>query len=409
MTRMNPGRSLVAKVARHSAVRDAALAALLGAIFLVFPLVANDEKLRKRGIVLDLTSADIALTVVSAVALSQARRHPLFALVTSVLASLVATLGLWTVNLAAVAAAIALFVYGVQRPRRNLVIAAAASSLLLGAAGFVVGLQTGHYGRQNIVLLLLLATAAAIAVASRRAAMIALEDRARRAEETRDETARRLVAEDRVRIARELHDVIAHHVAAISVQSGVAEHVIDRDPEAAKAAMHEVRVSARSVLSELQSVLGVLRQDESALPTAPAPGLAGIADLVSAARTTGLHVEFDGPPIQPGLDRAAHLAAYRLVQEALTNVRKHAPGATAAVRVAPIGDGISVTVSNGPPPPVRATANSAARADETQGAGLGLVGMRERVVAAGGWLTTGPTPDGGFQVEARLPVTKEDA
>ena len=117
-----------------------------------------------------------------------------------------------------------------------------------------------------------------------------------------------------MRIARELHDVIAHHVAVISVQSGVAEHLIERDPEAAHEALHHVRASAKSVLTELQSVLGVLRQDENALPTAPVPGLSGLDDLVASFRSIGARVEVEAPNPMPVLTRAADVAASRLVQ-----------------------------------------------------------------------------------------------
>jgi hypothetical protein len=163
----------------------------------------------------------------------------------------------------------------------------------------VAGLWHDQWGRQDVVLWLWLATAAAASISSKRAAMVALEDRARRAEETREETARRRVAEDRVRIARELHDVIAHHVAVMSVQSGVAEHLVERDPAAAREALHRVRAAAKSVLSELQSVLGVLRQDESILPTTPAPGLGDLPGLVESFRAMGASVELVVPERTP--------------------------------------------------------------------------------------------------------------
>lgn len=408
---MRTGRSLVARLGRRPWVLDAALGVALAAPFILFPLVASDHKLRERGIVLDLTVADVALTGVCALALTQARRRPLVALVVTATASLVSIVGGWDVNLAQVAVAVALFAFGLARPRRHLVTAAVVTSLVLGAAAVVAGLLQGHWGgRQNVVLVLWLATAAAIAVSSRRAAMVALEDRARRAEETREQTALRRVAEDRLRIARELHDVIAHHVAAISVQAGVAEHMVDRDPEAAREAMHHVRTSARSVLSELQSVLGVLRQDESALPTAPAPGLSGLPDLISSARSMGTWVELDLPATTPPLDLAADSAAFRLVQEALTNVRKHAAGATATVRVSASAASVVVTVTNGRPSGAAAGSGAVPGPEDVpSGSGLGLLGMRERVLAVGGSLASGPTADGGFRVEAVLPLAQEES
>jgi signal transduction histidine kinase len=234
--------------------------------------------------------------------------------------------------------------------------------------------------------------------------MVALEDRARRAEETRDETARRRVAEDRVRIARELHDVIAHHVAVMSVQSGVAEHLVERDPAAAREALHRVRAAAKSVLSELQSVLGVLRQDESILPTTPAPGLGDLPGLVESFRAMGASVELVVPERTPALSSTAGVAAFRLVQEALTNVQKHAAGASATVTWHIDGDEVQLSVTNARPPSEHPHSLRAAPV----GSGLGLVGMRERVVAAEGALSSGPTAQGGFRVTARLPLTPED-
>ena len=408
---MSLGRSRVAQLLRRPSVLDAVIALSLGVVFVVFPLIASERVLRDRGIDLDLTGPDIAVTVVTALALTQVRRRPSAVLVVTAAASLVSIVGGWDVNLAQLGVAFALFSYGMERSRRQAVTAAAVISLVLGTAALVVaGLWHDQWGRQDVLLWLWLATAAAIAVSSKRAAMMALEDRARRAEETREETARRRVAEDRVRIARELHDVIAHHVAVISVQSGVAEHLVDRDPAAARVAMHHVRASAKSVLTELQSVLGVLRQDENALPTAPAPGLAGLPELVGTARTMGTPVELDAPAAMPALSPAADSAGFRLVQEALTNVRKHAGGATAVVRVATSGPSVVVTVANGPSSDAPGANGIATGPHEAStGSGLGLIGMRERVLAAGGSLEAGPTADGGVEVAARLPLAEEDS
>lgn len=408
---MSLGRSHVAQLLRRPSVVDAVIGLSLGVVFVVFPLVASERVLRDRGIELDLTGADVVVTVVCALALTQVRRRASAVLIVTAAANLVSIAGGWDVNLAQLGVAFAMFSYGMVRPRRQVVITATVISVVLGTAAIVVaGLWHDQWGRQDVVLWLWLATAVALAASSKRAAMVALEDRARRAEETREETARRRVAEDRVRIARELHDVIAHHVAVISVQSGVAEHLVERDPVAAREAMHHVRTSARSVLSELQSVLGVLRQDESALPTAPAPGFAGLPDLVSSARSMGTWVELDVPASMPTLSLAADSAGFRLVQEALTNVRKHAAGAAATVRVATSGASVVLSVTNGPPSHAPAGGGAAPGShDVPSGSGLGLLGMRERVLAAGGSLVSGPTADGGFRVEARLPLAQEDS
>jgi signal transduction histidine kinase len=312
------------------------------------------------------------------------------------------------VNLAQLAVAIALFNYGLRRPRGRTIQATAVTAVTLGAVSVLaVVLGAADWGRQDVVLWLCTAAAVAVAMQSRRAAFAALEDRARRAEETREETARRRVAEDRVRIARELHDVIAHHVAVISVQAGVAAHVVEQNPAAARDALGTVRSSAKTVLAELQSVLGVLRQDESALPTTPAPGLSRLADLVDSFASTGTPARLDAPDPVPQLPPAADVAAYRLVQEALTNVHKHAAGAAATVLVRSRTDTVELVVTNGPPPDQAPPADANRGVPDgaaSTGSGLGLVGMRERVLAAGGALETGPTADGGFRVAARMPL-----
>jgi signal transduction histidine kinase len=159
------------------------------------------------------------------------------------------------------------------------------------------------------------------------------------------------------------------------------------------------------VLSELQSVLGVLRQDESILPTTPAPGLRDVPDLVESFRAMGSSVELVVPEHVPGLSPTAGVAAFRLVQEALTNVQKHATGASATVTWSTDGDDVEIAVTNARPPSEHPHTLHAPPA----GSSLGLVGMLERVLAAGGSLVSGPTADGGFRVAARLPLAQEES
>ena len=402
------GFRVVGALRRRTALADALLAAVLALAFLVMPHLLPAGGPHGEAWDLTVTRGDVVLTLVSALALSQLHRLPLTTLVVTAAATFVAIVGGWSVNLAQLATAIALYGFALRRPREHAVVAAAVTSVVLGVTS-VLGATIGgqHWGRQNVILWLWTAAALGMAVQGRRATIAALQDRARRAEETREETALRRVAEDRVRIARELHDAIAHHVAVISVQAGVAEHVVAHDPAAAREALHHVRGSAKAVLAELQSVLGVLRQDEADLPTAPTPDLSHLDELVASFRSIGMPVtvETSGPSVR--LAPAADLAAFRLVQEALTNVQKHATGARARVVLAVEGNRLALTVANERPP---------ARDDDeagwqhredaaATGSGLGLVGMRERVAAAGGELQTGPTTDGGFRVAASLPVT----
>ncbi|WP_438294256.1 sensor histidine kinase [Streptomyces sp. HUAS TT7] len=241
-----------------------------------------------------------------------------------------------------------------------------------------------------------MAAAAGDAVRSRRAFIDAIRERAERAEHGREEEARRRVAEERLRIARDLHDVVAHHIALVNVQAGVAAHVMDKRPDQAKEALAHVREASRSALDELRSTVGLLRQSgDPAAPTEPAPGLAVLDDLLGGFRRAGLPVELariDDSPLPASVD----LAAYRVIQEALTNVHKHAgPGAKAEVSVVRVGPNTEITViDNG----------TAAGDGNGDGGGHGLLGMRERVTALGGSCTAGPRYGGGFRVQAILPV-----
>ncbi|MFC9848280.1 sensor histidine kinase [Streptomyces sp. NPDC060223] len=241
-----------------------------------------------------------------------------------------------------------------------------------------------------------MAAAAGDAVRSRRAFVDAIRERAERAERTREEEARRRVAEERLRIARDLHDVVAHHIALVNVQAGVAAHVMDKRPDQAKEALAHVREASRSALNELRATVGLLRQTgDPEAPTEPAPGLGRLDELADTFRNAGLPVEVARDP-GTTLPAAVDLAAYRVIQEALTNVQKHAgPEAKAEVSVVRVGPNVEVTVlDNGP----------GQDDGPEEGGGHGLLGMRERVTALGGRCTAGPRYGGGFRVHAILPV-----
>ncbi|MFC9652978.1 MULTISPECIES: sensor histidine kinase [unclassified Streptomyces] len=257
------------------------------------------------------------------------------------------------------------------------------------------------YAQQNLSIFAWtgMASAAGDAVRSRRGFIDAMRERAERAERTREEEARRRVAEERLRIARDLHDVVAHHIALVNVQAGVASHVMDKRPDQAKEALAHVREASRSALDELRATVGLLRQSgDPAAPTEPAPGLAQIDRLLDTFRNAGLPVEFAangaGAPESP-LPAAVDLAAYRIIQEALTNVRKHAgQAAKAEVSVVRVGATIEITVLD----------DGRGTGEPADGGGHGLIGMRERVNALGGALTAGPRYGGGFRTQAILPV-----
>ncbi|MGW0560981.1 sensor histidine kinase [Streptomyces sp. NPDC003016] len=248
------------------------------------------------------------------------------------------------------------------------------------------------------------------AVRSRRAFVDAIRERAERAERTREEEARRRVAEERLRIARDLHDVVAHHIALVNVQAGVAAHVMDKRPDQAKEALAHVREASRSALNELRATVGLLRQSgDPEAPTEPAPGLAVLDQLLDTFRHAGLPVEVARPDsgVAAPLPAAVDLAAYRIIQESLTNVQKHAgPQAKAEVSVVRVGSSAEVTVIDNGAGTAGGTAGETAGAEGPEaGGGHGLTGMRERVTALGGTLTAGPRYGGGFRVHAILPFT----
>ncbi|HEY9243327.1 MAG TPA: histidine kinase [Streptosporangiaceae bacterium] len=230
---------------------------------------------------------------------------------------------------------------------------------------------------------------AGIAVANRRAYVASIQDRAK-------EDARREVVEERLRIARELHDVVAHTMATINVQAGSAAHVLATRPEVAAEALQAIKVASKDGLRELRAILNVLRQADDADPTQPAPGLAQLDNLVAGARRAGLETTLTVTGTAVPLPAAADLAAYRIIQESLTNTIRHAGPATATVAVSYTGDEVQICVTDtGLGQPVAAGAGTG---------GHGLAGMRERAAAVGGSVETGPAPGGGFRVAARLPL-----
>ena len=218
----------------------------------------------------------------------------------------------------------------------------------------------------------------------------------RRDLESREDEARRRVTDERLRIARELHDVIAHSISMINVQASVALHVIDAQPGQARAALITIKAASHDVLRDLRDTLGVLRDVDAAEDRAPVPRLDELDNLVANVRRSGITVTIvrDLPERLPA---QIDLAAYRIVQEALTNVVRHAPGAATRVALSREATTLVVDIENDPPA-------RAGDAPERPSAGFGLLGMRERVRAAGGDLETGPTPGGGYRVSARLPL-----
>jgi len=233
-------------------------------------------------------------------------------------------------------------------------------------------------------------------IQNRRLYMQQLEERTTILERERDEEAKRAVADERLRIAQELHDVVAHSMGVIAVQAGVGAHVIDQNPEEAKKSLEAIATTSRSTLTEIRRLLGVLRADDGAAYQ-PAPGLADLDRLVADVGSAGLPVEVTVAGTRHDVPPGVDFTAYRIVQEALTNVLKHAGPAHATVVVGYEPSALRLEITDD---------GRGVNGRATDG-GHGLLGMRERVGVYGGSLDTGPLAGGGFRVVARLPYGAE--
>jgi signal transduction histidine kinase len=219
-------------------------------------------------------------------------------------------------------------------------------------------------------------------------------ERAALLEQEQTAEAHRAVAEERTRIARELHDVVAHRVSLMTVQAGAARTVGSEDPQAALRAMEAVEHAGREALDELRHLLGVLRPKADCRSLGPQPGLADVARLVDQFGEAGLDVALTMSDVPADLPARVDLSAYRIVQEALTNVLKHAgPGARAEVQLGINNDAVCIEITD-----------DGHAATTLPGSGHGIMGMRERALLLGGSLIAGPRADGGFRVMARLPI-----
>jgi signal transduction histidine kinase len=236
-------------------------------------------------------------------------------------------------------------------------------------------------------------------VGVRRLYVLQLEERTAELEQAREELARRAVTEERLRLARELHDVVAHAMSVIAVQSGVGAHIANTQPKEAAKALMAIEATSRAALEELRRLLGVLRQaDGPQGDLAPVPGLADLEGLLAELAKAGLAVKLRVNGTRPPLPAGVDLSAFRIVQEALTNVVKHAGSARAQVVIGYGEQDVKVEVTDDGRGAVTSVSDGRA------GTGHGLIGMRERVAAFGGDLEIGPGPDGGFRVAARLPL-----
>ncbi|MBA9001697.1 sensor histidine kinase [Thermomonospora cellulosilytica] len=248
---------------------------------------------------------------------------------------------------------------------------------------------------------MLLAGAVLVAAGALRGRGEALRRLAQQERINEQERSRRALLEERARIARELHDVVAHHMSVVAVQAEAAPYRVPDPPEELTRSFETIRASALEAMEELHRILGLLRDSAAEEEHGPQPTLDGLDELVGNVREAGLAVDVrtTGRP-RAALPSAVGLSAYRIVQESLSNVLRHAPGADVSIGIAHHLDRLELTVANGP---------AAETAVLGKGSGHGLVGMRERAAMLGGELAAGPRPDGGYEVRATLPLPGEGA
>jgi signal transduction histidine kinase len=380
--------AVYAWVRRHPRLVDGVLAAVL-ALSGLGTAIARRELLA------------FPLLIAIAVPVVFRRQHPVAAFAISLVAGalqVVAGFLLSTADLAIVVLLYTLAAYCPRRVSRNGLIVC-----LLGAAAAIARWHPDGLPLLNWLLVgsivfagpCLIAWAIGDSMRNRRAYYAALEDRAARLERERDAQAQIAAAAERARIARELHDVIAHNVSVMVVQADGASYALDGSPERARQALAAISSTGRQALDEMRHMLGVLRSADELSGVDPIPGIGQLDELLDQTRASGLAVSFSVQGVPGPLPSGVALAAYRTIQEALTNVRKHGgPAARAQVILRYCEDALVLTITD----------DGRGAAAVSDGAGHGLIGMRERVAVYGGTLEAGPRPGGGYQVTARLPL-----
>lgn len=371
---------------RGSLLGPGVLAAVLAVFILVVTVLASHEQPGRR----PFDAGAAALIVVAAGALTWRRRYP----VAVMLVALAATLAYFVIGYANgpiwLALIIAYFGAVLYGHRLAAIVTAIVGACIFPWLDYVLrdGNAPAPVALAGLAAWLLVILGSAEILRIRR-------ERAADAIRSREEGALRRASEERLRIARELHDALGHHLSLISVQSGVALHVNEEMPEQARTSLQAIKQASGEALAELRSVLEILRQEGERAPRSPMSTLDRLDDLVSQAAAAGLEVrtQVDGD-VRP-IPFSTDVAAFRILQESLTNVARHAQGATASVDLTYGERDLTVQVDD----------DGAGNHEATStGSGKGIVGMRERVGALGGELVAGPRPGGGFRVQARLPL-----
>jgi signal transduction histidine kinase len=371
---------------RHPVVFDTCLGLLVATVSIVVVLTGpGPHRAPQSPVLVDYVAAAAAFVLVTL-----RRRWPILVLSLATAGGLLTVIGQGQTLVLVIAALICAMTVAVRTNRRIAWLSGGTAALLFYIGAVISGRGWTSPESLGIVAWTGMAVAIGDALRSRRAYVAAIEERALRAEQNRDEEARRRVVEERLRIARELHDVVAHHIAMINVQAGVAAHVLRDHPDQAEEALAHIRKAARTVLDETSTLLGVLRRPDEPDENEPTRGLARLSGLLDSLGGAGLRVEHRQEGDARELPSAIDLAAYRIVQESLTNAHKHGTEAAARLRLGYTPDGLDIAVSNSAP-------------EKVDGSGHGLIGMRERATAVGGTLRT-EHAGGRFVVEAFLPA-----
>ncbi|WP_371574618.1 sensor histidine kinase [Streptomyces sp. NBC_01314] len=380
----------------HPRLLDAALATLVGCIGLLPLLLGRwPDGVRPSG-------ADAVAAAAAFLLLLARRRAPLPVLALAVLGEVAFTLlASYPSRVLKIAALLAVYTVARTVRRRIALLAVSGTALVLYAV--ITWATDSASGPEAGAVFAWTGMFAAVGgtVRTWHDYVAAMEERALRAEESKEEEARRRVAEERLRIARELHDVIAHHIALITIQAGVAGRFLRGRPDQAEVALGHIRDAGRTVLDELGPLLHVLRQsgDETGAthPTEPMPGLSRLGGLLESLTAAGLGIRHRQAGHPRPLPTAIDLTAYRIIQEGLTNAHKHGATAEVDLLVDYGPDELCIRITNplhsGPYPAAAAT-----------GTGHGLTGMRERAHAVGGSLHVGADAHGGFRLTVRLPL-----
>jgi signal transduction histidine kinase len=374
---------------RHPRLVDGVLAAALGIPALASALAAGAYQL-------------VPVTLALVIPLVFRRDYPVAAFAIAIAVGGLQVL--LDINITTIDAAILVLLYTLAAYSRRRMSVAGLAICLIGSAAAVARWAPSYIGLSHWISVGLVAFAGSSLVAwvlgdsmrYRRGYYAALEDRAARLERERDAQAQIAAAAERARIARELHDVIAHNVSVMVVQADGASYALDSSPERARQALGAIASTGRTALAEMRRMLGVLRSDDDTTGVVPLPGIEQLGELLEQTRASGLAVSFTVQGVPGPLPGGLALAAYRIIQESLTNTRKHGgPRASARVLLRYCEDVLMLQITD--------DGRGATVAD---GAGHGLTGMRERVALYNGTLRTGPLPGGGYQVTARLPVVR---